>query len=217
MSLRLETLNKGTVEDFGFSYGGVQRVLLGELPPMPTSQFCQLAGNALLEVVAKVDEDTWTRLGQKLRLAFYRDEQTKVDRESIFDLPEMLLVNGLPREDISVDDLGLQLQNVVLSDDLEKRLSDADQDERARIIDSIVANLIVQNGWTAELHQENPFVIAEDRVIIGEIYELSFLEFGGFVGQILAGGIFGWDQDKGMPKAAKEAIHKLRQIWLFEG
>lgn len=215
MSLQLETLNKGTVEDFGYSYGGVHRVLLGELPPMPTSQYCELAGNALLQISTQVDEITWEKLGQKLRRAFYRDEQTKVDRESFLDLPEILPINGLPGEDVSAENLGLQLQNVVLSAELAQRLSDADPVERAQIFDSIIANLILQNGWTAELYQGNPFVVADDRVIIGGVYELSFLEFGGFVGQVLAGGIFGWDKEKGMPKAAKEVIRKLRQVWLF--
>lgn len=110
MSLRLETLNRGIVEDFGYSYGGVHRVLLGELPPMSTPQFCELAGNALLQISTQVDEITWEKLGQKLRLAFYRDEQTKVDRENILDLPEPLPVNGLSPEDVSTENLGLQLQ-----------------------------------------------------------------------------------------------------------
>ncbi len=213
MSLNLETLNRGFVENFGYSYGGVQRVLLGELPAMPTPQFCELATQVLLEISGRLDEPSWRMIGESLQLAFLRDEQTKVDRESIFDLPELLPVTKVSDQDLSGEGLGMTLQGVEMTEELAQRIHDADETERRRLMESLIANLILKNGWVAEAYQANPFSLTEDRVLIGTLYELSYLEFAGFVSQILAGGIFGWDENQGMPKAAKEAIAKLKEIW----
>lgn len=215
MSLRIETLNEGSVEDFGFSYGGVHRVLLGELPAMPTPQFCELAGKVLLEISEKLDEQDWVLLGKRLQLAFVRDEQTKVNKESIFDVPEDLPVQKVSREDVSDEILGALLENISLPKDLADRLEKAGDAEKRIIFDSLIANLIIQNGWIANPYSNSPFEIREDHVSIGGVYELSLLEFGSFVAQILAGGFFGWDQEKGMPKAAKETIRRLKQMVMF--
>jgi len=213
MSLRLETLNQGQVENFGFSHGGTYRVLLGELPAMPTQQFCKLAGDVLIEISTLLDEPEWERIGNALQLAFARDAQTPADKESVLDLPEFIPVEKTDERDLSDDNFNILLQSLTIPDDLAERLENATEQEQRKIADDIIANLIIKNGWTAVPYQENPFEITDSGVSIGQKYELSFLEFGLFVSQVLGGGWFGWDKDRGMPKEAKTTLDKLRQIW----
>lgn len=213
MSLSLETLNRGYIEGFGYSLGGVHRVLLGELPAMPTPQFCELATAVLLQAYPRLDEPASSQIGQKLQLAYYRDQQTKVDRENIFDLPQILPLKHETPTDVSAANLGLKLIDVVIPENLLSRLENATELEKSQLFASIRATIIIQNGWTAEPYSNNPFILEVDHISIAGIYHISYREFGLFVAQILAGGVYGWDTDIGMPKSAKKAIAKLQQIW----
>ncbi len=212
MSMMIETKNRGE-QRFGFYFGGAHRVVLGELPAMPTPQFCQLAGDILIQLSNKLDEQSWKKIGNILRLwAYPRDEVTPVDKESIFDLPEHISFATQGSIDLTDDLPEFKMDTVTLSPDMEKRFQEADDAGKRKIMRDIIANLVVKNGWTASPYQNNPFTIEDGYVEISGFYQVSFLDFGTLVAYILSGGTFGWDE-KGMPKTAKEVIAKLRQIW----
>ena len=107
---------------------------------------------------------------------------------------------------------------ILMNNEPTSRISDdgwlfvADLDSLSKLLNKN-ADLLDEYGWTAVPYQENPFTITDSGVTIGQKYELSFLEFGLFVSQVLSGGWFGWDKDRGMPKEAKTTLAKLRQIW----
>lgn len=58
MSYRLETLNRGQVEDFGCIFGDIECVRLGTLPAMPIGQFAQYATETILEVLESGEVDS---------------------------------------------------------------------------------------------------------------------------------------------------------------
>ncbi|MGE5041782.1 MAG: hypothetical protein ACM3IJ_02670 [Candidatus Levyibacteriota bacterium] len=66
MSIIIETANRGHVGDFGFSAVYVNRLGMGELPPMPRVEFCGYATTTLLQSIPYATPEQINRIRREI-------------------------------------------------------------------------------------------------------------------------------------------------------
>ncbi len=82
MSYRLETLNRGVVDDCGFLFGN-ESIKLGALPSMPIEQFVKYSAEIVLQIIESEELDPVLRKKLIARTAFEcgRLFQSRLDRK----------------------------------------------------------------------------------------------------------------------------------------
>lgn len=187
MSYRIETLNKGTIENFGFLGPDVSKIRLGEMPAIDFEDFCNWSTNTLIVALETADHDLKKEIETivagthgKIKDLSVREDPLDFRTETRRALAEAL--EKLP-------------DNHVMKVPFEQMIEELDRS---------------QDSWeTAQHYDSNPFSIEGGHIVIGNTYKLTLREFAYFSTYVMAGGWFGWDE-RGIPRPARESIDKLQ-------
>jgi hypothetical protein len=214
MSDSLETLNRGTVDNVGYIWGDVSRVVLGELPAMPLSQFCTFATDTLIEAYQQTDLKQQKQIRDiVIKLGKMAIEGLKVREEpsSVFDAPRFFaadhkIISRPNGEEIHQFNTG----------NLLKELSDARRSNNSqrvsRLYDELAMARSEAEGRSLYPYPENPFKVAESVVSIADTYQVDLIGFTRFAIYVLRGGTFGWWKDDGIPKPVFNALQRLIEL-----
>lgn len=84
MAYRLETLNRGSIEDCGVLFGDSDRIRMGDLPAISLDQFCSYSTDALVEILTSPEIPEDLKQEVKIRVAFTsgRILQTELDQHN---------------------------------------------------------------------------------------------------------------------------------------
>ncbi|MDP3973459.1 MAG: hypothetical protein Q8P92_01370 [Candidatus Daviesbacteria bacterium] len=212
MSLILETLNRGHVENFGFVFDNTRIRLSDDLPAISVPQFCEFSTGAIIQTYNYVDatqKSTVQNLARLLRsetaglrVIHYQDPSSETELTTTEEVQES-------SEDIHIRRLSYAPQ---IADDLKKALEEKQlSDELAR---NLTASYSEALGVSIHNYSENPFRRKGVNIEIEHMYEISLPEFSAFTYHILRGGWFGWGgpDKKIIPDCAYNGVQKLSAI-----
>lgn len=187
MSLEIETLNLGKVENFGYNGPDVSEIILGELPPISFVDFARYSSNTL--IIALEGQNDIVRDSIE---SFTDSHLTKVE-----SLP---IRENAPRslQEDTIDDLEGVLQ----------RMEPNNHNFRSMQILLEEMKSVENNDIPQDLG--NPFSIMDSGIMIGEKYRLTVEEFAYFTSYALAGGHFRWGS-RGVPRVA---LMRLREYMI---
>ncbi len=180
MSYAIETLNRGTVEDFGFVWGDTESIRMGALPAMPINEFARYSTDTILGIFQ--DESVDAELKQRLLL----DIAFNCGRVIQAEAQELNLEHGFRR-----------IQHA------EFRGVREGVKQASKVFAEIDANL-------SRSYKRNPFVFSEGKVTVSNFYELDVPQFVLFAARVLGGGLAGWNPelDK-IPSSVSESVRRL--------
>ena len=218
MSYRIETLNKGQVERFGFLFGNVFQVGLGEIPPISLRQFCAYATDTLIGVLEQMSPSERKNIANKIYSTVYRIAEQKVRPEDSFpEIPHSspAQVNSsqvLPRQN-NMDIKIVETSGVShLIDAIKDARRKGQETEEARISEELLLFVLSAEGDNKPHdYQENPFRLEDTHIAIGDMYKVDIREFTIFALSVMKGGISGWDA-QGIPEFAHTSLKRLSEV-----
>lgn len=211
MSLILETLNRGHVENFGFVFDSTRIRLGDDLPAMSVPQFCKYSTDAILETFKHIPDPSQASIRKiiamlksstkDLTVIPYQDPsaETELTTTESIEKIEDIDVRRVSYPPQIMDDFGKALQEGRLSDALARNLTAAFSEAL---------------GVSIHHYSENPFRGKGSNIEIEYMYEIALPEFTAFTAHILRGGFLGWGgPDKRIiPDCAATAVVKLSQL-----
>ena len=214
MSRELETKNLGRVGNFGFWGPDTTRVMLGELPAIPTARFCIWSTQTMVSLLSLLKGEERERLADAIKDGIDRVREDSSGGKirptrSVFDLPVSRVVEAGETirmgEDLSVQRVGVSRDFI---EDIGRVLDSGDFDGFNQLMDGYFLALGGLGGKEMGNYLENPFVIEGSGVTIAGKYSLDCEEFAWFAIGCIGGGTFGWDS-RGTPDYAQESLNIL--------
>lgn len=194
----METRNRGPVGDFGFFSADTNRIRLGELPAMPTVQFCGYATASILAAYSHANQEERAKMkGYVASAAASINRHSIRPTETVLDLPRYHLLQA----EIIRDQFVRELNQAIKSDD---------QARKDRLTDELLIALDTARGEVTQDYSQNPFTVQGSEVSIGGTYVVDIVEFTAFATNYMAGGMFGWDS-RGTPDYAYLALKTLKR------
>ena len=215
MSYSIETLNRGRNDEFGFFGPDVNRVRLGDLPPMNFFQFCTCATISLIISLEGATQTEREKIAKIVDWAILRVKDAKVrPTKTVVNPSRLQQVGGKALFACSSEDISLTAQEVFLPVDFYEEIKKAqavgDEDRLCDLQDELLNAINVANGQEAKDFLVNPFKIRGSRICIGDMYEVNLVEFACFEADIMTGGFAGWES-RGIPEEAKINLQKLAE------
>lgn len=186
--MSLEIQSKGG-ESFNAGFWGpdTTRVMLGGLPTMSLKQFCDYATQAIVGCAPELAPEQrqncsgWVKWVRQDAL-----EKTPVRTTGTFRT--------------GFEEVGTLLTEMEQAEDPQTK---------AETIEALAMANSIRLGNISEVYDENPFLFRDDAISIGESYEVDPVEFVVFTTQCLHGGLFGWDEELGVPECVVAAVNQL--------
>lgn len=210
MSIVLETLNKGSVENFGFVFDATRIRLSDDLRAISVPQFCRYSTEAIVEAYQLASDD---RKVTVLKHIEYLRERTKALRVVPYEGPDPITRETTSEPMDLADGTDIIVRNTQWPQKLSEELGQAIQ--TGYFSNKLRRNL--QTSFSEELgvnihdYKENPFRLKGAIINIGGLYDVDIVHFSYLSIHILGGGFGGWG-DNTIPECAMNGVNKLAQL-----
>ncbi len=205
MSLRIETLNRGEVGNFGFVFDSTRIRLGDDLPPMSVPQFCQYGTDALIDLYQTSDPALKAKIAKSVQVIGSGMEGKKIrafrEPRSFPDIDS----ERVGEIDIPGGGEPIEIRNTSFPQELFNApwTQETAEDFMAAWSDS--------TGATIRSYESTPFIPKGDYVEIAKMYDVPADQFFYFVLHILRGGFMGWG-DLGIPDCAFRNVKRLQSV-----
>lgn len=217
MSLTIETINHGEVDDFGFIFR-TDIVYLGDkLPPIPLGQFSRYATEALLKLRPSLSPENRTIATEyvtALKENYFGSKRIKIrDSANFQDLPraDFSMESTVTTDKPSFPDF---IAGTIPPDTMtkfHKGIKSHDKKEQSLTAEAMLIAANKAGGFPqGNDYPTNPFAVTPDgNININGLYIVGPVHFSSLVYHTLAGGFLGFDEDLGVPDFILEDSKKL--------
>lgn len=206
----MEIKGRGYVPEFGFLGPDTTKVMLGELPGMPTPQFSSYATKTIVEALSLVSGDELRNAVEAsigYALEVNKDNSIRSTR-SPFDLPRAQNVEVRGTSQISDDVTAVFVNADPLFLELGEAFAEDDNDRIQSLLEEYFLALNHSQESTMD-YPENPFKFEDGEIVMEGIYFVDPSEFAKFAIRYIGGGLFGWDS-RGIPDYADGCLTILK-------
>lgn len=215
MSYKLETENRGGVPEFGFWGPDTTKVMLGDLPGMPTPQFCRYSVEAIITALSLADDIPKEEIRIAIREGIGWASEVNAGKKIMstqnpLNFPRQQAISLTAKEQIT-DEITVQGVNASRAfwEELDQAALGGDEERKAQLMEEYNLAVNASQGTTTA-YPENPFSVERTNIVIGNMYVVSFAEFARFATHYIGGGFLGWDS-RGVPDYAHESLERLKQ------
>lgn len=194
MSYTLETLNKGRpTEPFGYFFGDVTSVMLGELPPIGLQKFSRYATDTIIQEYDLANKRQRLKM---LRIISRTEERLQGAKVRSTKNPNYDLRLQHPKAAGSLNTGEGLIEAVEMPGDFAREITEAisrgDDSRIAELGLELFVNMHLAEGLEVGNYTTNPFRALRGQVDISGVYVVDAIEFTTFGGYVLAGGLGGW-------------------------